>query len=155
MSNETCRLITKEQYQEYMELKKQFADASKKVRWKPKQGDEFFCVDSAGKIEKSFFTPNLNADIFRYRIGNCFQTEEEAKKEFNRMIAERELLDMADGSLNGGWYEIEYIPKEDCFDYCGYSEISSSCYRFASKESARKAIDTLGTEKLKLIFRID
>ena len=130
---------------------------SEKVkRWKPKQGDEFFCVDSCGKIEKTFFTPNLNADLFRYKVGNCFKTEAEAQKELDRMLAEQELLDLADGSVNDNtWFEIEYTPYDDCFTSGQYSTITSSCFRFATEESCNKAMKQLGEEKLKLIFRID
>lgn len=130
---------------------------SEKVkRWKPKQGDEFFCVDSCGKIEKTFFTTNLNADLFRYTVGNCFKTEAEAQKEIDRMVAEQELLDLADGSVNDNvWFEIEYSPYDNCFTAGQYSTITSSCYRFATEESCKKAMKQLGKEKLKLVFRVD
>lgn len=130
---------------------------SEKVkRWKPKQGDEFFCIDSCGKIEKTFFTTNLNADLFRYKVGNCFKTEAEAKKHFDRMLAEQELLDLADGSVNdNAWFEIEYSPYDNCFTSGQYSTITSSCYRFATEESCKKAMKKLGKERLKLVFRIE
>ena len=130
---------------------------SKKVkRWKPKQGDEFFCVDSCGKIEKTFFTPNLNADLFRYTVGNCFKTEKEAQKELDRMVAEQELLDLCDWDNETDLvWSIVYSTCDDSFVIGCYSTIMTSCYRFASEESAQKAFNTLGTDKLKLIFRID
>ena len=133
---------------------------SEKVkRWKPKQGDEFFCIDSCGKIEKTFFTTNLNADLFRYKVGNCFKTEAEAKKEQDRMLAEQELLDLCDGDGN---VEIGYKPItgefeiSDCEYLFGKDRVFIwSPYRFATKEEARKAMKQLGKEKLKLVFRVD
>ena len=124
-------------------------------RWKPNKGEEYFCVDSVGKIEKSFFTPNLNADIFRYTVGNCFKTEQEAQKELDRMVTEQELLDMCDWN-NGTdlMWSILYSFSDGSFD-CSWSSLTHSPYRFSSKESCEKAIEQLGTEKLKLVFRID
>lgn len=128
---------------------------SEKVkRWKPKQGDEFFCVDSCGKIEKTFFTTNLNADLFRYASGNCFKTEAEAKKHFDRMLAEQELLDMCDWD-GGELYSIYYVISDNDFVITRYVNITHAPYRFASRESAQKAINKLGKEKLKLVFRVD
>ena len=72
------------------------ADDSKKVRWKPKDGETYYYVVSNGEIDYSFWMADAT-DEGRFNFGNVFKTEEEA----------------------------------------------------------RKAIDTLGTEKLKLIFRID
>lgn len=142
--------------------KEQVTDDSKKAkRWKPKGGNVYYYINTSGDIDNFiwFGVSGSSVDNKLYKINNCFQTREEARKELHRRIAEQELLDMTDGplnrSLNGWWYEIEYKPKEDCFICGGYSVISSSCYRFASEESCQKAIDTIGTEKLKLIFRID
>ena len=136
-------------------IKKLKENQTKKVeRWKPKQGDEFFCVDSCGKIEKTFFTTNLNADLFRYKVGNCFKTEAEAQKELDRMVAEQELLDLADWD-GGELYSIYYVISDNDFVITRYLNITHAPYRFATEESARKAIDTLGSEKLKLIFRIE
>lgn len=155
MSNERIRVITEEQYKEYIELKKQVADTSKKVRWKPKDGGYYFSVMFDGNIKNYVWNSDV-IDNGCYKLGNCFKTEEEAQKELDRRIAEQELLDLADGSLNDNkWFEIEYEPYANCFGPGCYSEITSSCFRFATKESCQKAIDTLGTERLKLIFRID
>lgn len=136
-------------------LEKMKENQSKKVkRWKPKQGDEFFCIDSCGKIEKTFFTTNLNADIFRYKVGNCFKTEKEAQKELDRMVAEQELLDLCDWD-GGELYSIYYVISDNDFVITHYLNITHAPYRFATEESCKKAMKQLGTERLKLVFRID
>lgn len=154
--SEEIRIITKEQYNEYMELKKQFVDATKKVeRWKPKDGGTYWIITGNGKVEWQPWDGS-KWDMGFYNLHNCFETEEQAQKELDRRLAEQELLDLVDGSVNDDeWVEIEYEPDNDRFTIDCYSTITTSCYRFASRESCQKAIDTLGTEKLKLIFRID
>ncbi len=135
--------------------KHQNADVSKKVRWKPKENDMYFFIDSVGMISEDWYTCGCKTDIFRNTTSNCFKTEEEARKELDRRIAEQELLDMCDGSLNSRRWEINYDSVTNIFSAFIYDMLVCSQYRFASEESCQKAIDTLGTEKLKLIFRID
>ena len=145
------------QGQELLEKMKEerFADVSKKVkRWKPKDGDVYYGVMSDGNIRTNIWESDV-FDCGYYSIGNCFKTEEEAQKELNRRRAEQELLDMCDWK-DGECAEIVYDfeDKEFSVEYA-FTTSCYSPYRFATKESCQKAIDTLGTEKLKLIFRID
>lgn len=134
---------------------KQVVDDSKKVeRWRPKDGDRVWFINDNGDLEDTTYLEGC--DELSFKLGNRFKTEAEALKELDRRIAESELLDLADGSVNDNtWFEIEYTPYDDCFTYGQYSTVTSSCYRFASKESCNKAMKQLGKERLKLIFRID
>lgn len=133
---------------------KRFVDTSKTKRWKPKDGDVVWFINDNGDLEEMTYIGDV--DELALKIGNCFKTKEEAQKERDRRIAEQELLDLADGSSNDKtWYEIEYTPYDDCFTFGQYGTVTSSCFRFATAESCDKAINELGREKLKLIFRID
>lgn len=152
---EEIRVITKAQYNEYMELKKQFADVSKTKRWKPALGDTFFLITSTTHIDSMrYLTGNSDVCEKIFKIGNCFQTREEAQKELDRRLAERELLDMCDWEGEESAYFIEYNDKRDVFAWDWFNFIYSP-YRFASESSVKKAINELGEDKLKLIFRID
>lgn len=131
---------------------------SKKVkRWKPNKCEEYWFIQNDGLLYRySDGWKNGVSDKGRYKLGNCFKTEEQAQKELDRRIAECELLDLADGSVNDNtWFEIEYTPYDGRFTPGQYSTVTSSCFRFATEESCKKAIKLLGTERLKLIFRID
>ena len=152
---EEIRVITKAQYDEYMELKKQVADISKTKRWKPALGDTFFLITSTTHID-SMRCLTGNSDVCEkiFKTGNCFKTKEEAQKELDRRIAEQELLDLCDAD-SGDVAEIYFRSIDSRFAVTVISPCVSSPYHFATKESAKKAIDTIGTEKLKLIFRID
>lgn len=138
-------------------IKKMKENQSEKVeRWKPKNDDVFYYVADNGRVMLlkvddyvSDFVENL------YDFHNCFKTEQEAQKELDRRIAEQELLDMCDWE-DGACAEIMYDLEDKKFSV-GFpcTENCYSPYRFATKESAKKTIDTIGEDKLKLIFRID
>lgn len=153
--SEEIRVITKAQYDEYMELKKQ-AKTTQTKRWKPEDGDDYYYITTDGDIAhfKWLGVSGSTVDNELYKIGNCFKTEEEAQKEVDRRIAEQELLALCDWEGEESAYFIEYNHKRDVFDWDWFNFIYSP-YRFASDESVKKAIDTLGEDKLKLIFRID
>jgi hypothetical protein len=154
MSNERVRVITEEQYKEYMELKKHISQQEKKVkRWKPKKREKYYAICRSDYIGCYIWT-NKSSDILCFKLGNCFKTEEEARKEFDRRLVEWELLSRCDFD---GRVELCYDEHAECFEADDTSEFPyyHSPYRFTTKKSCQKAIDTLGTEKLKLIFRID
>ena len=133
---------------------KQVVDDSKKVeRWKPKDEDVFWIISSRGKVEWYDWS-NSEWDNGCYNFHNCFRTEEEAQKELDRRLAEQELSSYCDFD---GRVELCYDKHAECFeaDDCSELPYHHSPYRFSSKESCEKAIKQLGTEKLKLIFRID
>ena len=133
----------------------QNADVSKKVRWKPEDGEPYWYLFGDGAIDYGFWASRNDTFLERYKLGNCFKTYEEAQKEVDRRIAEQELIDLADydEKEREGWiivfdFDLKFVPSNFSHRY--------ACFpRFATEESAQKAIDTLGTEKLKLIFRID
>lgn len=103
-----------------------------------------------------FYKVAETKDMINFEIKEQSQFELKDRRELERMIAEQELLDMCDGSSDDDyWVEIGYDRDTDLFETGQYGRMVGSCYHFTSDESARKAIDTLGTDKLKLIFRIE
>lgn len=145
------------QGQELLEKMKEnhISDTNKKVRWMPKNGECYYVVNGGGEITSKGWGDDIY-DEGCYNLNNVFKTEEEAQKELDRRLAEQELLELADWKKGKSCYEIEYDFKEKCFEgdvCCSYSCYSP--YRFATKESCQQAIDTLGEDKLMLIFRID
>lgn len=123
--------------------KERFAEASKTKQRKPEPVENYYAV----VWDASVLEPGL-------KIGKCFKTDEEAQKELDCRLSEQELLDMCDFD---GRVELCYDEHSECFEADDSSELPyyHSPYRFSSKESCEKAIEQLGTEKLKLIFRID
>ena len=122
----------------------------------PQEGDDYYflaCDDYIG--EESWYGDEF--DCFRYDVGNCFHTEEEAEWYREHLKVCAELRRMADGSVEDGAWHVPYYDSlnDHVFVYMhdGYSETP---YIFASDESAQKAIDTIGEERLKKYwFRVE
>lgn len=141
-----------------VELKEQLETVGK--RWKPKAKECYYYKDSIGRCD-SCLCDNPYSFIVndRFKQGNCFKTEAECLKSIARDEAEQELLDMCDfqdaalGIKKG--YEIVYELEDKRFFWNWFQYNARTQYRFASEESCQKAIDTLGVDKLKLIFRIE
>ena len=136
--------------------KERVADTSKTKRWKPKCGEYYYTIEWTGRID-SYNWDNDLSDCNCFILGNCFKTHEEAQKELDRMLAERELLDLCDweSGLDNLPSYIIYDTSDCEFYILNHKEVTYNPYRFANEDSSRKAIKQLGTEKLKLIFRID
>ena len=49
-----------------------------KAGWKPTKGDEYWSIYNNGDIDKSTWNDD-DTDKERYRMGNCYRTEEDAK----------------------------------------------------------------------------
>ncbi|MEG0900396.1 MAG: hypothetical protein RSD67_08325, partial [Oscillospiraceae bacterium] len=63
--------------------KEQFKNLFNKARgikevWKPAKGKFYFCINGGGTYIESEWH-NDNIDNYRYSIGNCFQTSDEAE----------------------------------------------------------------------------
>lgn len=139
------------------EKAKHISQEEKKVRrWEPECGEKYYYISTVSQIYDLIWTgiTEESVDYVHYKLGNCFKTKEEAQKELDRRLAEQELLDVCDWDGEEKVYAIECRYNDKWFT-CSWSSYIQSPYRFASEECCQKAIDTLGTEKLKLIFRID
>lgn len=145
------RVITEEQYEEYMKLKEMYE--TNRNADLPKAGEVYWSIDADGDLFTDVWE-NTDTDKQRKEIGNVFKTAKEAQKEIDRLCAYQELLDMCDWD-GGVFYEICYNVDTGSFDYDYHASIYHSPYLFSGAISAQKAIYALGTEKLKLIFGID
>lgn len=137
-------------------IEKMKENQRKTKRWKPTLGDTFFHITNTTHIDSMrYLTGNSHVCEKIFKTGNCFKTEEQAKKELDRRVAERELLNLCDwedcacAEIMYDFGDKEFSVGFPCTENC-YSP-----YRFATKESCKRAIDMVGEDKLKLIFRIE
>ena len=56
-----------------------FEEIKESTRWKPETEQKYYFIRTSGYVYDSIWT-NDSIDDGRFEIGNCFQTEEEAKK---------------------------------------------------------------------------
>lgn len=64
-------------------------------RWKPKNGKIFYFVDSDGDVVDAYFDGSSDYDVSQYNARNCFQTEQEAEQEAEKILIRRQLEDIA------------------------------------------------------------
>lgn len=56
-----------------------------KKPWKPKDGEEYFYI-VYGVVYSTVFHNNIEDNLMRLRMGNCFKTKEEAKANVDKWI---------------------------------------------------------------------
>ena len=107
---------------------------------------------------KIFFN---DTDDINYRVlGNCFLTKEEAEYELERFKIEAEMLRLGgkrkteQGKAN--WY-LEYRPASGGIEALWSSyEIDQGVIYFESEEKAKKAVETIGKDRIKkYIFGVE
>lgn len=155
---ETDLLKGEEVSEKFAEYFPEFVEEIEVGRWKPKHNEKYFYVSEDGRIVVNRNHMNSEGDKYRIFTGNCYETIEEAKKELERLKALAELRELAEG------YEWKYGESNWHIYWSGYrraffasveSGAKGTRLHFESQGKAQHAIDTLGEEKLKLIFRIE
>lgn len=61
-------------------------------RWKPKNNEKFWYIDSSGSVNYSLFMSETES---RFKNYNCFQTKEQAEAEAEKILVRRQLADIA------------------------------------------------------------
>lgn len=108
-----------------------FEDTKKYARKRPKYGESYHVLTDFGKVIETIWYNLIEADFFRFKIGNCFKTEQEAKDYKENTITKRELRDLA-LELNRG-VKIDWKDYNQCKFFLYYSSeddalLSSYCY---------------------------
>lgn len=70
------------------------------VRWKPEYDKKYYFLSDSGSITFTYWF-NLICDSFRFNIGNCFKTQQEAEEYKENLITKQALKDLA-LELNNG-----------------------------------------------------
>lgn len=75
--------------------KYELENLDKNQRWKPDNGNAYWFVTDSCKIDWDYFSLDSDIDRERYNRYNCFHTQEEARKEANKILIRRTLEDLA------------------------------------------------------------
>ena len=131
-------------------------------RYKPQKGEIYYYVASNGLISKDWCNDELSTDIKRYDFYNCFQTQEQAEAEAEKILVRRMLEDIA-RRLNKGkeitWSTVgaKYFLMIDCdgniiteFNSCITIQGVIYCFDRTFKDIA---IQEIGKERLKKYLR--
>ena len=143
------------------ELEKQLAALKIEIekenkRWRSKDGDIYWVVDSNGNPSWSY-EYDRDRDSFRYDTHNYFQTEDEAQKYAKVLETERQLKKFADEhNYVIDWSNINQHKWCLYYNYKYYRvDIGNPCWSkdartifFSSEKIARQAINEIGEEKI-------
>ena len=132
----------------------------------PKEKDKCYFINSYGEIDFEHFSSKNSIDVARIAIGNCYKTKEEAEQSVKKMKVMAELKRLADKSWKEAGAEIDWSDENTSkyfvrFDMEYDSVLVNNNYYiksindiyFHSDERAKEAIDKIGEERLKSVFK--
>ena len=137
-----------------------FEEIKEQTRWRPEKFQNYYHVGGDGRVYDDAWANGSAVDNGRFEIGNCFKTEEEAKRaaEYLKALA----VVRGDGTskfIKGidNW-SVHYYAPHNCLDvsdnsYCIRNGIFGLPY-FATREDAQRSIDLHKNEWL-TIFGIE
>lgn len=103
------------------------------TRWKPETGHDYYYVSGDAHVSEDGWS-DLYTDRKRLEIGNCFQTEEEAKKAVEKLKAWKRLKDS--GLKFKDWNKSNYDRT-----FCVNAEIEHDVVAFDFFKDLRIALD--------------
>jgi hypothetical protein len=105
---------------EHLASMEKMLKACEHERWKPKTGEDYYCIDDVNKCRRVNFNLMNAYDRDRIRVYNCFRTKEEAEQEAEKILIRRQLGDIA-RRLNKGkeldWDDINQSKYSILFTY--------------------------------------
>lgn len=130
--------------------------------WKPKKGDKYYYINGAGSIFNYDYRED-NMDKAIISMGNYFKTEEDAQHMVEKLKVIRELQKFAyeNNEKEIDWknfnqykYKIFHDAEdEDLYvDYSIYCKSEPFNIYFTSLDIARKAIKTIGEDRIKKYY---
>lgn len=122
-----------------------FEEIKESTRWEPKTDQKYYCLGSDGSVMEDEWV-GISIDSDRFKIGNCFQTKEEAKRVVEYLKALAVMRgDAASKFIKGqdNW-SVHYYAPHNCLDvadnsYCIRNGIFGLPY-FATREDAQRSI---------------
>ena len=120
--------------------------------WKPKDGDKYWLISHIGYVvQVRWLGDDYEDDI--YAIGNAFRTQEEAEFRVEQLKVEAELRRFARpfDEDERNWAIIFDVDEKEIIIEDERSYQSCNIH-FASEEIAKKAIDTVGEDRIKKYY---
>ena len=152
--------------QEITKLQQAIEKAEAENDTRPKDGDEYYLIGSYGQISyEHFFSKNV-VDTMRIAIGNCYKTKEEAEQALEKIKVMTELKRLADKSWKEAGAEIDWSDENTTKYFVRYNMEHDAVvidwnilvknindFYFHSEQKAKEAIDKIGEERLKSVFK--
>ena len=136
------------------------ANKPKTTVWKPVNREKYYSIDSTGSLYHIRWEDD-NYDLKRFKIGNCFKTEDEANFAVERLKVIAELKRFAnehnpanfDRNVYGldKWYL--YYDQSDKHVHAAYNKYGlNSEAIFANSDVTKAAIEKIGEDSLKKYY---
>lgn len=130
--------------------------------WKPEKDGHYYYYDNDGRTYQSSYCED-SIDKCRLEFGNCFKTQEEAKHMAEKLRVIKELRNFAleNNDKDVDWrdkcttkYFISYDFDDEKIQFVGYTfrNFLPFAIYFTSREIARKAIETIGADRIKKYY---
>lgn len=148
--------------EQLLTAQEQLENLKEHKRFTPEEFQDYYYVEDTNTVFKTCYSKDFPKDKERCEVYNCFQTEEEAEKEANKILIRRKLEDIAN-RLNDGekidWndqsqrkYLIRYsYDKNEEFElYGGWSEYmrTQGTVYCLSEDFLKVAIEEIGEQEL-------
>ena len=124
-----------------------FEEIKESTRWKPEMNNDYYYISGDGNVYDNSWDDSLFVDNGRFEIGNCFQTEEEAKKAAEYLKALAIVRGDATTKFVKGkrnWY-VYYDAVYKWLDIVSnFSDIKNGIFGlpyFATEEDAKRSIE--------------
>lgn len=150
--------LSEEEREQLMKLIQKSNGCKRKV-WKPECDKNYWIINGSMVVNSSW--DNDNVDYRRYKIGNCFKTEKEAKFALEKLKVEAELRRFAEENNE---CEIDWTDEDQekwCMHYSyGDGDVyftNAYCHKrndiyFSSKKIGAQAVNSIGKERLKKYY---
>lgn len=123
-----------------------FEEIEEQTRWKPEMDQKYYCLGSDGSVVDDDWC-GLSIDHNRFKIGNCFQTEQEAERVVEYLKALATVRGDATSKFTKGEdnWRVYYSASTDCLypDYAHFS-IDNGIFGlpyFATEKDAERSIE--------------
>lgn len=146
--------LTEDERNQLMKLVEKANEPKSKV-WKPAKDGEYWCLWCSGAVTRDRY--EMPVDVYRWELGNCFPTEEEAEEEATRrkMLVKWKRLSIEAGEEDNPWdgrnlhWAVSWDCEGKCFHYFAYENCKYPISHFPSSDSLKAAIAELGEENVK------
>ena len=133
------------------------ANKPKSKVWEPEVGNNYICINADGGLTFVCSWRNSQTDQERYKLGNVFKTEAEAKFEVQRLkyLTQYKRLSIEAGELENPWnndsphYYAYYDCKCNSLDFVSCYWFRDGLIYFPTRESCKNAVNTIGEENFK------
>ena len=125
--------------------------------WKPGEGDKYYTIDSIGCAASCFYGDDEVDKLF-IRIGNCFESKEDAEHMSKKLQIIAKLRELSNINFNEDldeqkWY-ITYNHATETVEYDTTYHVQRMPFSiyFKNQEDCGNAIDTIGEDNLKKYY---